>query len=221
MPAIVGSLALILVAVLFAGVLAVPMAGYNAFYAASKKWLLITRMGVQCLAGVPSIILGLFGYSLFVRDMDMGRSLLAGGMTLGIMIFPYMEMRLEELFIEQAKAWRKSSIALGVSDFYTIRRIILPYLRRDILRVFALGAVFAMGAAAPIMLTAAVLFAPPPENLLSPVMALPMHLYILANENISLANAYATALVLLLLSGVINLAILFADTKRRGKNAGM
>lgn len=204
-PAIVGSLLLMLLACIFATILALSTAVYVVFYCESKRIESIVHIIVQCMAGVPSIVLGLFGYTLLVAKLKLGRSLLSGGITLGVMIFPFIEVRVEKILREVSASVINSSYALGVSRAYTLFKLILPICKADIISAITLAGGFAMGAAAPIILTGAVIFAPVPKSLSSPVMALPFHLYILTGEGISLEKAYATALVLIMLLFIINI----------------
>lgn len=216
-PAIVGSLLLMLIACIFATILAISTAVYVTFYCESKKIESIVHIIVQCMAGVPSIVLGLFGYTLLVANLKLGRSLLSGGITLGIMIFPFIEVRVEKTLREVSSSLLNSSYALGVSKSYTLFKLILPMCNTDIVSAITLAGGFAMGAAAPIILTAAVIFAPIPSSLSSPVMALPFHLYILTGEGISLEKSYATALVLIMLLFIINILSLSFSLWTRGK----
>lgn len=204
-PAIVGSMLLMLIAITFASILASSTAVYIVFYCKSQRLENIAHAIIQCMAGVPSIVLGLFGYSVMVVTLNMGRSLLSAGLTLGIMIFPFIQVRVEKAFQEFSRSVLNASYSLGVSKIYTIFKLVLPQCRRDIVSSITLSGGFAMGAAAPIMLTGAVIFAPVHKSLFSPVMALPLHLYILANEGISMEKAYATALVLIILLIIINI----------------
>ncbi|NLW23003.1 MAG: ABC transporter permease subunit [Tissierellia bacterium] len=204
-PAIVGSIYLMLIACLFASTLAIATAVYTVFYCDNKRIEGIIHLIVKCMAGIPSIVLGLFGYTLLVLNLRLGRSLLSAGITLGIMIYPYIEVRIEKILREADKDIIDSSYALGVSKFHTLFKLILPLYKRDIISVITLAGGFAMGATAPIILTGAVLFAPVPKSLSSPIMALPFHLYILTGEGISLEKAYGTALVLILILLIINI----------------
>lgn len=217
-PAIIGSLSLMLIACLFAALLALGTAIYVNFYCSSQKIESLIHIIVQCMAGIPSIVLGLFGYTLLVANLKLGRSLLAAGLTLGIMIFPFIEVRVEKILKEVGTQLINASHALGVSKMYTLFKLVLPKCKADIVSAITLAGGFAMGAAAPIMLTGAVIFAPPPNSLLSPVMALPFHLYILTGEGISLEKAYATALVLILLVFSINIFSIALTFKRKEVN---
>ncbi|HHY59651.1 MAG TPA: ABC transporter permease subunit [Clostridia bacterium] len=214
-PAIIGSLGLFAIACLSAGILALSTAVYLVFYCRSKKIDALAHMVIQCLAGIPSIVIGLFGYSLLVVNLGLGRSLLAAGLTLGIMIFPFIEVRVEKTLREAGHHLIVSSYALGVSKAYTLFKLVLPICLSDIVSAVTLAGGFAMGAAAPIILTGAVIFAPVPDSLLSPVMALPFHLYILTNEGISLEKAYATALVLVALVFAINVISIILTLRQR------
>lgn len=217
-PAIVGSLYLMIIACLFASILAISTAIYTVYYCEDKKTEGIIHLVVKCMAGIPSIVLGLFGYTLLVLNLKVGRSLLAAGITLGIMIFPYIEVRVEKILREVDKNIIDSSYALGVSKVHTLFKLILPLCKRDIISAITLAGGFAMGATAPIILTGAVLFAPIPKSLSSPIMALPFHLYILTGEGISLEKAYGTALILILILLIINIVSVVLNMSRREHN---
>lgn len=207
-PAIMGSFYFTLIAVLFASYIAIAVAVYIKFYAKNNKIIILIHLVIQSITGIPSIVLGLFGYSFLVVYLNMGVSLLAGGLTLGVMIFPFIEIRVEKILNEVDKDIIYSSYALGMSKSYTFFKLILPVCFNDILATISLAACFAMGAAAPIIFTGAVINSSVPDNILSPAMALPYHLYILVGEGISLDMAYATAVILLGLLFLINFIVL-------------
>lgn len=213
-PAIVGSLLLMLIACLFASILAISTSIYTIFYCKSRKIESIIHLIVQSMAGIPSIVLGLFGYTFLVLYLGLGRSLLSGGITLGIMIFPYIEVRVEKTLREVDENIISSSYSLGVSRAYTIYKLILPLCKAEIVSAITMAGGFAMGASAPIILTAAVIFAPIPKTLSTPVMALPFHLYILTGEGISLEKAYGTALVLIMILLIINISSAIINNKK-------
>ncbi|SMB91870.1 phosphate ABC transporter membrane protein 2, PhoT family [Desulfonispora thiosulfatigenes DSM 11270] len=215
-PAIIGSLFLMLIACILAFILAISTSIYTVFYCRSKRMEGVIHLIIQSMAGIPSIILGLFGYTLLVLYLNLGRSLLSGGITLGIMIFPYIQVRIEKTLREVEINIVEASYALGVSKSYTIYKLILPMCRADIISTITMAGGYAMGAAAPIILTAAVIFAPIPKSLSSPVMALPFHLYILTGEGISLEKAYGTALVLIMILLILNIVSIILNMKRRG-----
>ncbi len=214
-PAIVGSLLLMFLACVFSSVLAISTAIYTVFYCNSRKISDIIHLIIQCMSGIPSIVLGMFGYTLLIIYFRINRSLLTAGITLGIMIFPYIEVRVEKILNEIDSNIINSSYALGVSKFYTILKLILPVCKTDIISAILLAGGFAMGATAPIILTGAVIFAPLPKSILSPVMALPFHLYILTGEGISMENAYGTAAILIIILFLINILSLIINKKKK------
>lgn len=215
LPAIAGSLLLMLLACFFASILAISTAIYTVFYCKSRKVSDLIHLIVQCMAGIPSIVLGMFGYTLLIMNLKMNRSLLTAGITLGIMIFPYIEVRVEKILNELGKDIINSSYVLGVSKCNTIFKLVLPLCGADIISSILLSGGFAMGATAPIILTGAVIFAPIPKSIFSPVMALPFHLYILTGEGISLEKAYGTAAILIIILIVINVLSLILNIKRK------
>lgn len=204
-PAITGSLMLMVISSLIASILALSTSIYLVYYSKSNRLENIVHLVIQCIAGIPSIVLGLFGYALLVVYMNLGRSLISGAITLGIMIFPYMQIRIEKILRELDENLIKSSYSLGVSKYYMIFKLIVPNCRANIISAITLGGSLAIGATAPIILTSAVITAPTPSSLNSPVMALPFHLYILTGEGISLDKSYATALILIAIIFFINI----------------
>ncbi|MGH4122193.1 MAG: PstA family ABC transporter permease [Clostridium sp.] len=205
LPAILGSLALMLIACISASILGVAMAIFLCFYCKNKKIKGLVHLIVSTIAGIPSIVLGLFGYSFLVYFSGFGVSLISGGITLGIMIFPYIEVITEKAILEVDKKLTLSSFALGVDKCYTFFYIVIPQCKNEVFSGIIMSGGFAMGAVAPIMLTSAVVSTGNPNSLLSPVMALPYHLYILVSQGVSFKKAYGTALVLLILLFLINL----------------
>ncbi len=216
-PAIIGSLLLTLIACTFSGVLAIGTAIYLKLYCKSRRLMDLIHLIIHCTAGIPSIVLGLFGYTFLVYRLGLGMSLLAGGITLGIMIFPYIEVRVEKIIHEIEVDLLEASYALGISKSYTFFRLILPMYQRNIISTITMAGGFAMGATAPIILTAAVIFADVPNSILSPVMALPFHLYILLGEGISVENAYGTALVLVAIIILLNMVSLIGKPSKGRK----
>lgn len=214
-PAIIGSLLLMLVSSVFASFLAIATSIYVVFYIKSKKILDLIHLIIHCMAGIPSIVLGMFGYTLLIVYFNIDRSLLTASITLGVMIFPYIQVRVEKIFNEIDREVLNSSYALGISKSYTIFRLILPIYKSQIISTILLAGGFAMGATAPIILTGAVIFAPIPNSLSSPIMALSFHLYILAGEGISLDNAYATAAILIIILFIINILSLAYSFKNK------
>lgn len=213
LPAIMGSLALGGISMLLASLLGLATALYLFFYCKSKRLNSLIRLIVQSIAGIPSIILGLFGYAFFVVVMGLGHSLLAGSLTLSIMIFPVVAINAEKALSEIEEEMLMASYALGISKAHTFFKVVWIIKKRDFLSGILLGTVYAMGATAPIMLTAAVFSASAPTRLSQPVMALPYHLYMMASERISVVNAYGTALVLLVIifSGYFTVFYVFRE----------
>ncbi|MGI6065379.1 MAG: PstA family ABC transporter permease [Bacillota bacterium] len=204
-PAVIGSLLVTLIAGLVATCLAFFTAIYVIFYCKQEMIKLIVNLIIQCIAGIPSIVLGLFGYAFLVIKLGMGLSILASGITLAIMIFPFIEIRLQKILQETSKELLETSASLGVNTSYTVINLLLPMYKKQIISIVTLASGFAMGAAAPVMLTGCVINAPVPKSLFSPFMSLPYHLYILIGEGISLENAYSTAFVLMILVLLMNL----------------
>lgn len=217
LPAIVGSLFFTLVACVFGGTLGIATAMYQVFYCKSPRLAAFIRTVIQCIAGVPSIVLGLFGYSLLVMRLGLGRCLLTGGITQGIMVLPFIEIRAEKVFREFPQELVNSASALGVSKAHIMRTIVLPGCQGGIVSGVILGACYAMGAAAPLIFTGAVVNAPVPRTLLVPAMSLPNHLYSLLTQGISPANAYGTAFVLMAMVLVSNLLATFYTAGRENK----
>ena len=199
-PAITGSLAFSLTALVLSGLPSLFTAIFMVFYAKEGRKKESLHFFIHLLSGVPSIVLGLFSYSLFVYQLKLGRSVLSGAIALAIMIFPFMEIRMEKIFEEVPKSYLHSSESLGCSKGYTLRKLVLPYTLPELLSTMLLAFCFALGATPPILFTGGVAFAKSPTSLLSPAMALPLHLYLLLVQGgSSLSRAYGTALVMLFL----------------------
>ena len=199
LPAILGSLAYTAIAVLFAAVLGIGTALYQVFYCPSPRRAEAITVTMQCMSGVPSIVMGLFGYSLLVLSLGWGTCLLAGGVTQGIMILPFITLRAEKALREIDPSLLRASYAMGVSRSHTIRRIALPQAAPQLVSGVILGGCYAMGAAAPLIFTGAVILAKNPTDLMKPAMALPYHLYMLLTQGTSPTNAYGTAFVMMVL----------------------
>ena len=219
-PAITGSLAFSLTALVLSGLPSLFTAIFMVFYAKEDRKKKSLHFFIHLLSGVPSIVLGLFSYSLFVYQLKLGRSVLSGAIALAIMIFPFMEIRMEKIFEEVPKSYLQSSESLGCSKGYTIRRLVLPYTLPELLSTMLLAFCFALGATPPILFTGGVAFAKSPTSLLSPAMALPLHLYLLLVQGgSSLSRAYGTALVMLFLlligNGIASLLTAYCHRKWR------
>ncbi len=214
-PAIMGSLCSGAVAAGVATLFSLSMAVYLSFFCRSRAVREVNRFVIQCISGIPSIVLGLFGYSFLIMDAGIPKSLLSAGLTLSIMIIPFITLRAEKIFQEFPREIFDASLALGVSPVYTVLVVVIPACRREIAAAVALSAAYAMGATAPIMFTGAVLYTGDIPSLTEPFMSLPYHLYILVNEGYSLEMAYGTAFVLLVMLLLINLACQCLGGRRR------
>ena len=211
LPAIVGSACYTGLACLFASVLGIATAIYQVFYCKNKRLAGGIALVMQCMAGVPSIVMGLFGYTLLVHALGWGKCILAGGITQGIMILPFIQVRAEKALREVDPALIKASYALGMSPVYTIRRVVLPRCLPQLVSGIILGGCYAMGAAAPLIFTGAVIMAKVPKSIMKPAMALPYHLYMLLTQGTSAENAYGTAFVMMMVVLLTNtLATWFA-----------
>ena len=216
-PAIIGSLWFTGLALLLGGIPAIAAALFVVFYCENKRLSGLIRLVVQCIAGIPSIVLGLFAYSFMVRDLGIGRCILSSSTALAVMILPFIEVRAEKAFRELPQETIRSSYALGCSRCYTIWRIVLPSARGELVSGLILGGCYAMGATAPLIFTGAVAFSAVPHSILQPAMALPMHLYLLVAQGAtSMPTAYGTAFVMMALILLSNLlATLYAGRSRR------
>ena len=216
LPAIVGSLWYTGIACAFAAVLGIGSAIYQVFYCKNERISGAVALVMQCMAGVPSIVMGLFGYSLLVLALGWGKCILAGGITQGIMILPFIQVRAEKALREIDMRQVHASYAMGMSKAYTIRRIVLPQCIHQLISGVILGACYAMGAAAPLIFTGAVIMSKVPKDVMKPAMALPYHLYMLLTQGTSAENAYGTAFVMMMIVLVTNtLATWFAWRKKK------
>lgn len=217
-PAIVGSLFFTGTALVLGSIPAIATAVYVVFYAKSRRWAGLIRLLVQCISGVPSIVLGLFSYSFLVRDLGLGRCVLSASAALAVMILPFIEVRAEKAFSELPREMLQSSYALGCSKSYTIFRIVLPAAGGELVSGMILGGCYAMGATAPLIFTGGVAYAGIPDSLFSPAMALPLHLYLLlAQGATSMKTAYGTAFVMMAMILVSNLLAMAYERACRWK----
>lgn len=204
-PAIIGSLMSGLISGIFGGVLGLCTAVYLTFYCANELMRKYILLALQCLAGIPSVVIGLFGYTLLIVGLGISKSLLSASITLTIMIIPFIAIRMKKALEETSKDQFICSLSLGIPKGYTIVKLVIPSAFKYIMTSLGLGIVFAMGATAPIMFTGAVIMSGVPGKLTDPFMALPYHLYILVNEGLSLEMAYGTAFVLIVIVLLINM----------------
>jgi phosphate transport system permease protein len=215
LPCIVGTLCLGLGAIVVALPIGVASAVYLNEYARPGRLVRIIRLGINNLAGVPSVVFGLFGLAFFVVYLKMGVSILAGALTLGAMTLPVIIGASEEALRAVPDTYREASLGLGASKWQTIYRVVLPASLPGILTGAILGLSRAAGETAPIMFTAAVFFTPYlPSSMFDEIMALPYHIYVLATAGTEIEATrhlqYGTALVLIALVLGLNLvAILY------------
>ena len=200
---IVGTMVLTVVAVLIATPLGVGTAIYLREYTRESKISRMIRFGTDCLAGVPSIIFGLFGFVFFVIFMGLGWSILSGGLTMATMILPTIICTAEEAIKAIPNSYREVSFALGGSRWQTIAKVILPNAIPGIFTGVLLGVGRSVGETAAIILTSGSSLLMP-TSLFSPVRTMSIHFYVLAREGISMEMAYATGAALILLILVIN-----------------
>jgi len=210
LPCIVGTLCLSLGAMVFAFPIGVASAIYLQEYARPGRLLRLIRLGINNLAGVPSVVFGLFGLAFFVVWLKFGVSLLAGALTLGAMSLPVIIGASEEALRAVPATYREASLALGATKWQTIYRVVLPTGLPGILTGVILGVSRAAGETAPIMFTAAVFFTPRlPSSVFDAIMALPYHIYVLATAGTEIERTrplqYGTALVLMALVLGMNL----------------
>lgn len=216
LPAIVGSAWYTGIACLFGAILGICTAIYQVYYCRNHRIADAIALVMKCMAGVPSIVMGLFGYTLLVLTLGWGKCILAGGITQGVMILPFIQVRAEKALREVDPALVKASYGLGMSRSYTIRRIVLPQALPQLVSGVLLGGCYAMGAAAPLIFTGAVIIAKVPKTLMKPAMALPYHLYMLLTQGTSSENAYGTAFVMMVIVLLANsIATWFAWRKKK------
>ncbi|RCW54665.1 MULTISPECIES: phosphate ABC transporter permease PstA [Halanaerobium] len=223
LPAIVGSFYLVSGAILVATPLGVFAAIYMTEYAKKGKLIRIIRIGVNNLAGVPSVVFGLFGLSIFVKYLNFGVSILSGALTLAIVILPTIIRASEEALMSVPDEYRSSSLALGATKWQTIKNVVLPAALPGILTGCILGVGRVAGETAPIIFTAATFFSMRlPNSVFSEVMALPYNIYALVATGTfpqkQIPIAYGTAVVLLVLVLLINLVAIFMRIKFSKKN---
>jgi phosphate transport system permease protein len=220
-PCIVGTFYLSFGAMLVAFPLGVASAIYLDEYARPGLLMRIIRLGINNLAGVPSVVFGLFGLAMFVTWLKFGVSILSGALTLGALILPVIIGTAEEALRSVPATYREASLALGATKWQTIYRVVLPAALPGMLTGAILGISRAAGETAAIMFTAAVYYTPRfPHSVFDQVMALPYHIYVLATAGTQIEVTrplqYGTALVLIaLVLGMNLLAILYRAKLQR------
>ena len=200
LPAIYGTLLLTVGTAVFSVPLGIGAAIYLSEYASDNRWTRMIRIAIINLAGIPSVVYGLFGLGMFVIFMRFGTSILAGSLTLSIMTLPVIISTAEEALRAVPQSFRVVSISVGATRWQTIRRIVLPQSLPGIMTGVILGLERAAGETAPILFTAASFFLPRlPNSPLDPTMALPYHLFVISTQvpGMPVQIQYGTALVLI------------------------
>ena len=221
-PCIVGTIVLSYGALLLALPWGIATAIYLNEYATSPKLVRIIRLGINNLAGVPSVVFGLFGLSLFVTVMGMGVSIMAGVCTLGALALPLVIGASEEALRSVPQTYREASLGLGATKWQTIYKVVLPAALPGMLTGAILTLSRAAGETAAIMFTAAVFFTPEmPQSLFDDVMALPYHIYVLATAGTEIEKTrhiqYGTSLVLIALVLGMNLIAIYIRARMQKK----
>lgn len=219
-PAIVGTFFLTIGCAIVVSPLGIGAAIYLSEYAADNRWTQSIRIAIINLAGIPSVVYGLFGLGLFVLFLNMGISIIAGALTLAIMTLPVIISTAEEALRSVPQSFRVVSRSLGATQWQTVRRIILPQAIPGILTGVILGLERAAGETAPILFTAAVFFLPQlPESPFDATMALPYHLFVISTQVPGMPEAiqFGTALVLLIFVLGMNLVATIIRSRARAR----
>jgi phosphate transport system permease protein len=204
LSAIVGTLAVTLVAVVVATPLGVGTAFYLTEYTRESIITKIIRFSAESLAGIPSIVYGLFGFIFFVIYLKLGWSILSGGLTMAVMILPTIIRTSEEAIRTVPPMYREVSFSLGGTKWQTMIKVLIPTALPGIATGIILGIGRCVAETAAVILTAGSALQMP-TSLFSPARTMAVHFYILASEGISLERAYATAALLIILILLINI----------------
>ena len=223
LPCILGTFYVTLITTVFSLPFGVGTAIYLNEYAKDNMLTRIIRLAIRNLSGVPSIVYGIFGVALFVDSFGLGKSILASGLTLGLLTLPWTITASEEALKSVPMSYREGALALGATKWYAIRTNVLPNAIPGILTGAILGIARAAGETAPILFTGAVFFMPDlPYGIFDRFMSLPYHIYILATQHEKIIQvrpiAYGTALVLIMLVFLMSLTAIIIRTKMRKKN---
>lgn len=202
-PILVGTILVTIVAISIATPLGVFAAIYFNEYSKKSKWVKLIRFFTEILAGIPSIIFGLFGFAFFVVFLGIGWSILSGALTLSIMILPTLIRSTEEALKTVPASYREGSLSLGASKWQTIYKVILPCCKTGVFTGLILGIGRAIGETAAVMLTigGSLRMA---NDIFDPTRTLALHLYTLASEGLSEEKTYATSALLIILVLLIN-----------------
>jgi phosphate transport system permease protein len=209
-PAIIGTLCLVAGSMIFAFPIGVLAAIYMNEYVKEGVIKKIIKQMTNNLAGIPSIVFGLFGMSLFVNKLGFGDSILAGSLTLGLLALPVVIRTTEEALKAVDNTFRHASLGLGASKWQTTKRVVLPIAFPNIITGLILSIGRVSGETAPILFTVAAYFLPKlPTSIFDQAMALPYHLYVISTSGTNIEEsrplAYGTALVLIIIVLIANL----------------
>lgn len=223
LPAIVGTLILTIITTIFSVPFGVACAVYLNEYAPASGLTNIIRASIRNLAGIPSIIYGLFGLALFVQGINLGTSVLSAGLTLGLLSLPYIITTSEEALKRIPNSMREATLALGATQFESIKDVVLPKALPGILTGVILTVSRAAGETAPILFTGVAFYINGiPNSLNQEFMALPYHLYMLSTQHQAIEEvrplAYATASVLILLIFMLNVIAFYIRFQHRNQD---
>lgn len=209
-PALIGTLCLIAGSMIIAFPIGVMSGIYLNEYMKQSLFKRFMNIMTNNLAGIPSIVFGLFGMEFFVNELKWGDSIIAGSFTLGLLALPVVIRTTEEALKSIPNIFREGSYALGASKWQTVKNVVLPSAMPNVVTGLILSMSRVSGETAPILFTVAAYFLPRlPESVFDQVMALPYHLYVISTSGTNIAEsrpmAYGTALVLILLVLILNL----------------
>jgi phosphate transport system permease protein len=220
LPAIIGTIVLIIGTMFFSLPLGILSAVYLVEYAKDNTFTRLIKLSVVNLSGVPSIVYGLFGFTLFVGFLRFGTSILAGSLTLAIMSLPVIITATKEALESVPYSFREISLSLGATKWQTVRYCVLPYAVPGILTGTVLSLSRAAGETAPILFTVAAFYLPRlPHSVFDQVMALPYHLYVISIHvpNMPTELKFATGFVLIVLVFLMNLVSIILRAHFRKK----
>ncbi len=220
LPAIIGTVLVTFITTLFAVPFGISCAIYLNEYAQPSLLTNIIRASIRNLAGIPSIIYGLFGLALFVQSLKLGTSVLSAGLTLGLLSLPYIITTTEEALKRIPNSMREATLALGATQFETIKDVVLPKALPGILTGVILTLSRAAGETAPILFTGVAFYINDiTTSINQEFMALPYHLYMLSTQHQSIEQvrplAYGTAVVLIMIVLMLNLIAFYIRYKNR------
>jgi phosphate transport system permease protein len=220
MPAIVGTLYLTIGTAVFSVPLGVAAGIYIAEYAPDNRMTRVIRIAIINLAGIPSVVYGLFGLGLFVIFLKFGTSILAASLTLAIMTLPVIISTTEEALRGVPNSFRVVSTSLGATRWQTVWKITLPQATSGIVTGIILGLERAAGETAPILFTGATFFLPQlPKSVLDATMALPYHIFVISTQvpGMPVSIQYGTVLVLLVFVLGMNIVATIIRARARAR----